>query len=79
MLSDVLVVIGLIFELLSVTYGTKIVFRGKSTKERKEIYIEGLTKTIDQRLENIKRKWYIIVGLLSFGMFLQAISLFIVD
>ena len=79
LLSEILVVIGLIFELLAVVYGDRRVFRSKSLQERETIYIDGLTKTIDQKLESIKRQWYVVLGLLFFGMFLQAISLFIVD
>jgi len=79
LLSEILVVIGLIFELLAVVYGDRRVFRSKALKERKTIYIEGLTKTIDQKLESIKRQWYAVLGLLFFGMLLQAISLFIID
>ncbi|MCW4031464.1 MAG: hypothetical protein NWE80_03775 [Candidatus Bathyarchaeota archaeon] len=78
-MSEILVVIGLIFELLAVVYADRKVFRSKSLKERKTIYIEGLTRTIDQKLESIRRQWYVILGLLFFGMFLQAISLFVVD
>ena len=77
--SEILVVSGLIFELLAVVYCDRRVFRSKSLKERETIYIEGLTKTIDQKLESIKRHWYVVLGLLFFGMFLQAISLFVVD
>jgi hypothetical protein len=79
LLSEILVVIGLIFEVLAVVYGDRRVFRSKSLKERETIYIDGLTKTIDQKLESIKRQWYVVLGLLFFGMFLQALSLFIVD
>jgi hypothetical protein len=79
LLSEILVVIGLIFELLAVVYGDRRVFRSKSLQERETIYIDGLTKTIDQKLESIKRQWYVVLGLLFFGMFLQALSLFIVD
>ena len=78
-LSEILVVAGLIFELLAVVYGDRRVFHSKSLKKKKTIFIEGLTETIDQKFESMRRQWYVVLGLLSLGMFLQAISLFMVE
>lgn len=79
LLSETLVIIGLIFEALAVVHVDRRVFRSKALREKETIYLEGITRPIDQKLERIKRQWFIGLGLLFFGMFLQAISLFIID
>ena len=80
-LSQILAVAGIIFELLSFFNQLEFVYRFKRKKERKKAYIDTLGKSIDQEIEakiQEENRLLLTVGLLVFGLILQAIAIFII-
>jgi hypothetical protein len=75
--SQILTIVGLFFELLSVAYTARRVFSTRSKKKRKEKYIEEISRTVDQKLESRAREWYIVLGLLLLGVILQGLAVFV--
>jgi len=75
--SQILIVMGLILEFLSVLIISYQAFYPLSKKERKMKYIEDTGQSIDSKLE--RRKWMgiLTIGLLSAGIFLQGLAIFI--
>ena len=76
-LSQILTIVGLFFEFLSVAYVARNVFPTKSKKERKMKWIEEHGKTLGNQIESEAKEWYIVLGLLFIGMILQAIAVFV--
>jgi len=75
--SQVLVVIGLVFEYLSVLSVAYKAFYPWDKEKRKMKHLDETGMTNTQKLEKNKRMAILIVLLLSIGMLLQAIGLFV--
>jgi hypothetical protein len=77
--SQILVVVGLVFELMSVVYQAKKVFHPfKSYKEKKSKYIDEKMKTFREKLAERERTWFWTLLLLFIGLLLQAIAVFVI-
>jgi len=76
-LSQILTIAGLFLEFLSIAYTARMVFPPKSREEKKRKYIEQLGKTVIQEIESREKEWYVVLGLLSIGLILQGIAVFV--
>ena len=73
--SQALTIIGLFFELSSVLYQAHKAFHPfKSSKEKKDEYIEERTHSIDQKIKQSEKSWFWTLFLLFIGLLLQAIA-----
>ena len=78
MCSEILIVVGMFFEILSFFNGARgVLFFRKSMKEKKQKYIDEMGKSIEKEIADKEKKWLISSGLLVFGLFLQAIAQFL--
>ena len=80
--SQILAIVGLLFEALSVAYTAKGVylfsFTDKARYERfKEDLAKGKGSTVTRALRIRQREMYVVLLLLSIGMILQGIALFV--
>jgi len=74
---QILVVIGLFFEFASVFLTASQAFYPLGKKERKMKYIEDKGQTLDTYLEKRRRMGILTVILLSLGMLLQGLAVFV--
>jgi hypothetical protein len=73
--NQILTIIGLIFEILSVLYQASKTFHPfKSQKQKKDNYIIEKGKKISEKIEDIEKTWFWTLLLLVLGLFLQAIA-----
>jgi len=78
--SQILAIVGLLFEALSVAYTAKGAFLlSFSPRRRYERYAEELAKrsTLTRELEIKRKEGYAVLLLLSIGMVLQGVALFV--
>ena len=78
MCSEILIVVGMFFEILSFINGARgVLFFRKSMKEKKHKYFDKIGRSIEKKIADKEKKWLISSGLLVFGLFLQAIAQFV--
>jgi hypothetical protein len=78
--SQLLIIIGLVFELTSVLYQARKVFHPfMSKKEKKLKYIEDnmMAKEISKAITKREKEWFWTVLLLFIGLLLQGIAEFV--
>ena len=77
--SQILVVVGLVFELGAIVYQAKKVFHPfKSYKEKKSKYIQEKAVTLREKMAERERTWFWTLLLLFIGLLLQGIAEFVI-
>jgi len=76
--SQILIVIGLVFQLMSVLYQARKVFHPfKSMEDKKMDYVQREGERISQRIKEDDRTWFWTIMLIFIGLVFQGLAEFV--